>query len=89
MSKRTEKPTVARHLKLYEEDWLFLCEHYGPDSPTKYGPGAVVRELLHARIKAIKATMTRAVEHSQVEDQAQVSEQLIAKMEAQARGQQP
>ena len=82
MSKRTTKPTVSKHINLYEDDWAFLVTHYGPDSLTKYGPSALVRDLIHARIKALRAKLIEAIEQAP-DHETQVDSRLIERLRAQ------
>lgn len=69
MSKKSILPQRRRHVWLYDEDWNWLTEwrkakHGGFRSETDelYGNGAIVREMIHARIKAAKDKQIRALD---------------------------
>jgi len=48
MSKRAELPQERRHIQIFDEDWEFLVEAYGPGSPSKIGAGPAIRKLVHS-----------------------------------------
>lgn len=69
MSKTYDSPMKRVHLMLREDDWKFLMEQYDGN----LGAGAAAREIIHAKVLALREAITRR------RDQR----------EAQARGQQP
>lgn len=54
MSKRSELPQSRRHVLIFDEDWAFLIEHYGPSSPSPIGVGVAVRKIIHAKVGALR-----------------------------------
>jgi hypothetical protein len=50
VSKRLEKPSVARHLLIFEEDWNFLRKNY-----QNLGINRAIRSIVHAHVKALRA----------------------------------
>lgn len=54
MSRRHIEPTTRHHIILYDEDWELLSEVYGPDSESKIGPGAAVREIVRRKCREIR-----------------------------------
>ena len=62
MPKRIEGPVVARHIELYEADWQFINESFGRSSPYRVGAARVVREIVHARVKALREARSRRID---------------------------
>lgn len=54
MSKRSILPQTRRHIWLYDEDWEFMLQMWGRDSPSRVGVSVAIRELIHRRIGQIK-----------------------------------
>lgn len=60
MPKIAAAPQSRRHLLLRDDDWSFLTEHFGPDSPSKVGVGTAVREIVHRKVIELRARMDKA-----------------------------
>lgn len=39
---------------IYEEDWSFLSEVYGPSTLSKIGPGNAIKEIVHGHVGKIR-----------------------------------
>ena len=55
MSKKAILPQHRRHIMIYDEDWEFLEQNYGPSSASRLGAGIAVREWLHKRVLELRA----------------------------------
>lgn len=55
MSRRAKFPQSRRHVFVYDKDWAFLETHYGLQSPSKLGPGATIREIVHNYVERLRA----------------------------------
>jgi hypothetical protein len=47
VSQRLPLPISKHILNLYDEDWLFLMKHFGPDGYHNAGVAHVIRETVH------------------------------------------
>lgn len=55
MSKRAERPQSRRHILVFDEDWEYLDKLYGPQGLKRIGVGPAIRQIIHAKVKALKA----------------------------------
>jgi hypothetical protein len=55
MSKRSELPTIKRHLAIYEEDWHWLEANFGLHTANAVGAGKAIRLMVHKRVRELKA----------------------------------
>lgn len=62
MSKRLPLPARKRHLEIFEEDWLFLDEHFGRGSGHKIGVGNMIRSIVHAHVKALREKQVNSLD---------------------------
>ncbi len=70
MSKRHILPASRRHLEIYDEDWDFLVENFGRHTAGALGPGPAIRNIVHAKVKALRAKqISRLDELAPGEDQ--------------------
>lgn len=53
--KRFDLPSTPRHILIYDEDWSFLQEKFGPNSASRYGTGPAIRDYIHKRVLELKA----------------------------------
>lgn len=68
MSKRIERPAVARHIQIFEEDWDFLEANFGRHTARPLGAGRAIRDLVHARVRSMRERQNLALDQlSQVE----------------------
>jgi len=69
MTKRPEQPLVRKHVMLFEEDWEFLSENYGPGGAKPIGVSDAIRKIVHAKVNGLKARATAAFDRlRQAED---------------------
>lgn len=62
MSRKLDGPVLRRHVQIYEEDWEYLMRAYGPGSPTRFGVGPAIRQIVHAKVAALKAKYQELVD---------------------------
>lgn len=55
MSKRNSLPQSRRHIFVYDEDWDFLVENYGPGAEKAMGVSTAIRTIIHAKVLGLKA----------------------------------
>lgn len=56
MSKKSALPQSRHHVLIYDEDWKFLEQNYGPGSANAaLGISGAIRAIIHQRILGIKA----------------------------------
>lgn len=56
MSKRSVLPQNRRHILIYDEDWDYLVQNYGPGSHgARVGISGAIRAVLHQRVLGMKA----------------------------------
>jgi hypothetical protein len=60
MVRRAELPTSRRHVHLYDEDWEFLQQNYGPQSGSQVSVSEVIRAIVHKKVLALKAAASQA-----------------------------
>jgi hypothetical protein len=60
VSKRSLFPQSRRHIWVYDKDWAFLDAHFGDQSESKMGVGAMVREIVHNYVERLKARQQSA-----------------------------
>lgn len=58
MSRKVHLPQSRHHILVYDEDWEFLTENYGPLSPSQAGVSAIIRLIIHQRVEGLKAKAT-------------------------------
>jgi hypothetical protein len=64
MSARIEKPSVARHLQIFEEDWEFLDINFGLRSAHPIGISKAIRNIVHSRVKALRAKQIASIDEA-------------------------
>ena len=62
MTKRIERPTEARHIQIYTEDWNFLNDNFGKGSEKPLGAGKAIRLIVHKYCNAVRAQQIRGVD---------------------------
>jgi len=55
MTRRTVEETRRFHLVLYKRDLEYLERRFGNGADSKLGVGTACREIIHARIKKLRA----------------------------------
>lgn len=68
MSKKSVLPQSPRHILVYDEDWDFLMQHYGPGSAKPLGVSRSIREIIHQRVLGLKAKQVNALDRLRDED---------------------
>lgn len=64
MSHRARLPQSRRHVIIFDEDWEFLNSVYGAGSQSKLGPSAAIREIVHAKVKAIRDQVNQKLDQT-------------------------
>lgn len=62
-------PQQRHHVIIFDEDWLWLVHNYGPqaiDPKKRIGVSCAIRELIHARVKELRAKQVAALDASYV-----------------------
>src|ERR1700733_6894468 len=54
MSRRALLPQSRRHVLVFDEDWAWLESAFGVYSPSRMGPGAAVRQIVHRYVKWLR-----------------------------------
>lgn len=62
MSRKARLPQSRRHIFVYDEDWEWIVENYGPGSESRIGISGAIREILHAKVVYEKAKFERLAE---------------------------
>jgi hypothetical protein len=60
LSKKTTLPQSRHHILVFDEDWDFLVQNYGPGSANGLGVSTVIRALIHQRVSGLKAKANEA-----------------------------
>lgn len=56
MSKKSTLPQSRHHILVYDEDWEFLQQNYGPGSAAAaVGVSGAIRAIVHQRVLGVKA----------------------------------
>jgi hypothetical protein len=58
MSKKSLLPQKPRHILVYDEDWEFIYENYGPYSESRRGTSSTIRDIIHIFVRRLKAKAT-------------------------------
>lgn len=75
MSKKSDIPSRARHILVYDEDWEILDKLFGDKSPSKMGVSAACRAILHKRCKELRAKWESKMDEREEEARARMEEQ--------------
>lgn len=54
MSRKAIYPQSRRHILIYDEDWEYLSRRYGQNSISRVGIGAMIRNMIHLHVKALR-----------------------------------
>lgn len=55
MTRKALLPQNRRHVMIYDEDWEFINDHYGPRGPNPVGISAAIKTILHSHISKLRA----------------------------------
>lgn len=55
MPRRSSVPQSPRHIMIYDDDWEYLMQQYGPTSEKRIGAGNAIRELVHRAVGHLRA----------------------------------
>lgn len=55
MSRRARLPQSRRHIFVFDEDWDFLLDAYGPGTESRLGTSGAIREIIHAKVLVMRA----------------------------------
>lgn len=61
MSKKSLLPQSPRHILVYDEDWQYLLDEYGPYSASKLGVSPAIRSIVHYYVKRLRAKTEEAL----------------------------
>lgn len=59
MPRKAKLPQSRRHIHVYDEDWEWLNENYGPGSESRLGLAGAVREIIHAKVVVMRAQLQK------------------------------
>lgn len=63
MSRKNEKPSIRRHVLVYNDDWAFLEAYYGKaNGASGIGTGAAVRQIINTYVMRLKAKLESEME---------------------------
>jgi hypothetical protein len=62
MPRRAPLPQSRHHIYIYDEDWEFLLEMYGPQSSNPVGLSAIIRNVVHQRVLGLKAAQEEKID---------------------------
>lgn len=69
MSKKSRLPQSRHHILVYDEDWEFLMQNYGPGSHnSQLGVSGAIRAVIHQRVLGMKAKANRELDTLRDED---------------------
>lgn len=68
MTRKARLPQRPRHIHVFDEDWDFLFEHFGPHSTSRFGVANAIREMVHTQVRRFKA---KEIQLADVEKEAQ------------------
>jgi len=57
MSRKARLPQSRRHIFVYDEDWEFLHQAYGPGTITRLGVSGAIREIIHVKVVSMKGKL--------------------------------
>jgi hypothetical protein len=63
VSKKSELPQSRRHIMIFDEDWEFIDQYYGPRSDSRLGTGTAIRNLIHRAVVHLKSEAQRLADH--------------------------
>jgi hypothetical protein len=67
MPRRVEGKVIRVHVMLYEDDYIFLQEQFGPGSASRLGVSKAIRKILSAHILPLKERIAKRMAAEQVE----------------------
>lgn len=62
MPRRPDLPSTKRNVQVYDEDWQFLSERYGVGGVQPVGVGPLIREIIHRKVREIRAREQQGVD---------------------------
>lgn len=73
MPRKAMLPQTRRHIFVYDEDWDWIVENYGPGSETGLGISGAIRAIIHAKVAYEKAKFERLAEELRRRSQQQAA----------------
>lgn len=61
MSKQLALAASRHHIVIYDEDWAFLEENFGPGTDANLSPGVAAREIIHKRVMFLRERQNTAL----------------------------
>lgn len=74
MSKQSPLPQSRHHVLIFDEDWNWLDDNYGPNSPSRMGVGVAIRKIVHYHVKQIRQ---KAQEAADAREQVPSEEEMV------------
>lgn len=66
MTRRARLPHSPHHISIYNEDWDFLMEMFGPNGLHPMGVTEIIREAIHRQVGNYRAKYRKGLDASQV-----------------------
>ncbi len=60
MSRKSVLPQSPHHVMIFDEDWEFIREHYGPGSQSGLGISPTIQNIIHAYVRRLRAKAEQA-----------------------------
>jgi len=86
LSKRSPLPQQRRHVGIFDEDWDFLMQEFGPDSSARIGAGTAIRTIVHHHVIAMKARANAEFDKIRQDMKASMKELVIESQVDQTAG---
>lgn len=64
MSRKSVLPQSPHHILVYDEDWEFLKQVYGPQGENPIGISPAIRALIHTFVNRLKARTEQVLDAS-------------------------
>jgi hypothetical protein len=63
---------------IFDDDWDYLTQVYGPGSESAIGVGPAIRQIVHTWVGALRAKAQRVIDEPPVADKEPTQDDLIA-----------
>jgi hypothetical protein len=85
MTRKALLPQRPRHILVYDEDWDFLRDAYGPGSAKPVGISPAIRTIIHAFCQRLRQREADVVEGTPAVNVLRETEREIEQLEGQER----
>lgn len=62
MVRKAPRPQSPHHVMIYDEDWDWLVQVYGPRGLQPIGVSTVIRETIHQKVGAMRAKQAQRLD---------------------------